>query len=157
MMKKPRLEIEKVTKNNFNDFLEQINKLAEYEKKNPPDVIAQQRLMKDYLSEKPIYYAYLGKIDNKYIGYIFYYFTYSSYKALPILHIEDLFIQKEYRKEGLGQKLFDFCIGRGIEKGCINIEWTTYNWNEPAIKFYEKNKATRLDKSYYQLNIENNK
>jgi len=55
----------------------------------------------------------------------------------------------------LGQKLFDFCIERAKGKGCINIEWTAYNWNEPAIKFYEKNKVTRLDKSYYQLNIEN--
>jgi GNAT superfamily N-acetyltransferase len=148
------LEIKRVTENNFDDFLKLINKLARYEKKNPPDINAQQRLMDDTLSKNPKYWAYLGKIDSQYIGYIIYYFTYSSYKAFPILHIEDLFVLKKFRKKGLGQKLFDFCIKKAKENGCTHIEWTAYNWNVSAIKFFEKNKATRLDKSCYQLNIE---
>jgi len=150
---KNNFEIEKVTENNFHDFLYLINKLAEYEKKNPPDIYAQKRLMDDYLIKNQKYYAYLGRIDNNFIGYIFYYFTYSSYKALPILHIEDLLILKKFRKKGFGQKLFDFCIIKAKEKGCTHVEWTVYNWNTAAIKFYEKNMATCLDKFYYQLKI----
>jgi GNAT superfamily N-acetyltransferase len=111
--------------------------------------------MDDAISENPKYYGYLGKLDSKYIGYIIFYFTYSSYKASSILHIEDLFIIKNFRKKGFGKKLFDFCIEKTKENGCDHIEWTTYIWNKPAIKFFEKNKAFPSDKYYYQLDIEN--
>jgi GNAT superfamily N-acetyltransferase len=151
---KMSLEIKRVTEHNIDDFLKLISKLARYEKKNPPDINAQERLIDDALSKNPKYWAYLGKIDSQYIGYIMYYFTYSSYKALCILHIEDLFVLEKFRKKGFGQKLFDFCIKKAKENKCTYIEWTAYNWNEPAIKFFEKNKAIRLNKSYYQFNIE---
>lgn len=148
-----KIEIEKVTEENFHDFLYLINKLAEYEKKNPPDVYAQKRLMDDYFTNNPKYFAYLGKIKGSFIGYVVYYFTYSSFNALPILHIEDLFVLEDLRKKGFGQSLFDFCIEKAKEKECDCMEWTVYDWNKPAIKFYIKNKAARLDKSYYQLKI----
>jgi hypothetical protein len=71
-------KLERVTENNSADFLKLINKLARYEKKNPPNKSAQKRLMDDAISENPKYYGYLGKLDSKYIGYIIFYFTYSS-------------------------------------------------------------------------------
>ena len=148
------LKIEKVKSENFESFLSLIDKLAEYEKSNPPDNAARKRLRQDALSNKSIFEAYLGKIKDEYTGYIIIFMTYSSYLALPILYLEDLFVLEKYRKQGIGQKMFDFCVKMAKEKDCGRMEWCVYNWNKTAIDFYEKNNANRLDKAYYRLNKE---
>ncbi|MCJ7770251.1 GNAT family N-acetyltransferase, partial [Candidatus Bathyarchaeota archaeon] len=75
--------IEKVDAETFNDFLGLIDKLAEYEKLVPPNEEAKKRLHGDYLSDKPKYQAFIGKFGGKYVSYVIFLFTYSSFLALP--------------------------------------------------------------------------
>ena len=155
-MKKNRngLVIEKVSSKNFEEFLALIRKLAEYEKLAPPDADARERLRVDCLSNSPKYEACLGKIGagGIYVAYVIYLFTYSSFLALPTLFLEDLFVLNEYRRQGIGQKMFDLCRKKGIQKGCGRIEFIVLDWNKPAQRFYEKNKALRMDWGFYRLN-----
>ena len=145
------LTLEKLSNKNFKNFLFLIEKLAEYEKSPPLDDGAEVRLKKDGLSKNPRYGAYLGKIEGEYVSYAIFYETYSSYLALPTLYLEDIFVLEKYRCNGIGQRMFDFCVQKTKERGCGRMEWCVYNWNESAIKFYGKNKATCLDKVYYRL------
>jgi len=138
------LIIEPVKHNNFNEFLHLIDKLAEYEKLTPPDEKAKMRLRKDGLSKKPKYQAYIGKIDDKYVGYIIFFMAYSSFIAKPTLYLEDIFVLNEYRKIGVGQKLLNFIVSKAKEKDCGRIEWHVLDWNQLGIKFYEKNNAKCL-------------
>ncbi len=96
--------IEKVTAETFDDFLGLISKLAEYEKLAPPDEEAKNRLRRDCLSDKPKYRAFIGKVGGKPVSYVIYFFTYSSFLALPTLFLEDIFVLEEYRRHGVGQK-----------------------------------------------------
>src|SRR5512138_3444663 len=102
------LSIEKVDEESFNDFLGLIDKLAEFEKLGPPDNEAKKRLKQDCLSQNPKYQAFIGKIKNKPIAYIIYFFTYSSFLAMPTLFLEDIFVLEEYRRQGVGQKMFKY-------------------------------------------------
>ena len=149
---KKDLTFEKISNKNFEEFLFLVEKLAEYEKLDSPNKQAKLRLKRDGLSRDPKYEAYLTKIDNKYIGYIIYFMTYSSFLALPTLYIEDIFLLKKYRGEGFGQKMFNFCIKKAKEKNCGRIEFCVLHWNKPAIDFYEKNNAKPLKEwVYYRL------
>ncbi len=149
---KNKIKIEKISHTNFNNFLDLIDRLAEYEKLSPPDKKAKIRLRKDGLSDNPKYEAYLVKLNEKYIGYLIYFMNYSSFLALPILYIEDIFVLEKYRKKGIGQKLFDFCVSKAKERNCGRIEWHVLEWNKPGINFYEKNNAKHLSNwLYYRL------
>jgi ribosomal protein S18 acetylase RimI-like enzyme len=145
------LVIEKVSRKNFEEFLTLVSKLAEYEKLAPPDTDARERLRVNGLSKSPKYKAYLGKVSGTYVAYVIYLFTYSSFLALPTLFLEDLFVLKEYRRQGIGQKMFDLCRKKAVQKGCGRIEFIVLDWNEPAQRFYEKNKALRMDWGFYRL------
>ena len=146
------LKIEKISHENFNEFLYLIDKLAEYEKLDPPDHKAKNRLRIDGLHEKPKYKAYLARINDKYVGYVIYFMNYSSFLALPTLYIEDIFLLNEYRKKGIGQKLFNFCVKKADENKCGRIEWHVLDWNKLGINFYEKNNAKHLSNwLYYRL------
>jgi hypothetical protein len=92
--------IEKVEAETFSDFLGLIDKLAEYEKLAPPDEEAKKRLRRDCLSDKPKYQAFIGKVGDKYVSYVIFFFTYSSFLALPTLFLEDIFVLEKYRRQG---------------------------------------------------------
>ena len=146
------LKLEKISHENFNEFLNLIDKLAEYEKLDPPDRMAKHRLKIDGLYENPKYEAYLANLNDNYVGYIIYFMNYSSFLALPTLYLEDIFILNEYRKEGIGQHLFNFCVKKADEKKCGRIEWHVLDWNKLGINFYEKNNAKHLSNwLYYRL------
>ncbi len=143
--------IKKVDGETFDDFLGLISELADYEKLVPPDEAAKRRLRRDCLSEKPKYEAFIGKVGDKPVSYIIYYFTYSSFLALPTLYLEDIFVLKEYRRQGIGQKMFDLLKETAKREDCGRIEFTVLKWNKSAQEFYEKNRAKCLEWFFYRL------
>ena len=149
-----KLKIEKISEKNFDDFFNLIIKLATYEKIEIPDAQAKVRLKRDGLSANPKYEGYLGIFNNTAIGYLIFFMNYSSFLALPTLYIEDIFLLEEYRRKGFGQALFNFSIQEAKSRGCGRVEWCVLTWNEPAIKFYEKLNATRLDWYFYRVRQE---
>jgi GNAT superfamily N-acetyltransferase len=138
---KEDLIIEPIKHKNFDEFVYLIEKLAEYEKLTPPDEEAKIRLRKDGLSKKPKYEAYVGKIGDKYVGYVIFFMTYSSILGKPTLYLEDIFVLKEHRRKGVGQKLFNFIVSKAKERDCGRVEWQVLDWNQVGIKFYERNNA----------------
>ena len=148
------LSITKVDGENFNDFLGLIDKLAEFEKLLPPNEEAKKRLRRDCLSENPRYQAFIGKIGGKSVSYIIYFLTYSSFLALPTLFLEDLFVLEEYRRRGVGKKMFELVKEIAKSEGCGRIEFTVLKWNKSAQQFYEENKAKRLEWLLYRITKE---
>jgi len=148
------LIIRKVTEETFDEFLNLIAKLAEYEKLSPPDENAKKRLREDCLNNKPKYRAFIGEIGGKYVSYLIYFFTYSSFLALPTLWIEDIFVLKEYRRQSVGQEMLDHCKTIAKMNGCCRIDFVVLKWNKSAQRFYEKNKAKRLEWFLYRLGQE---
>jgi GNAT superfamily N-acetyltransferase len=149
--KENSLVIKQVNAETFDDFLGLIDKLAEYERLAPPDEEAKRRLRVDYLSDKPKYNAFIGKIGSKYVSYVIYFFTYSSFIALPTLYIEDILVLEEYRRQGVGKKMFDYLKEIAKREGCGRIEFTVLKWNKSAQDFYEKNKAKCVEWFLYRL------
>jgi GNAT superfamily N-acetyltransferase len=149
------LVITKVDAGTFDELLGLIGKLAEFEKLAPPDGDAKERLRADYLSDKPKYEAFVGKIGDKCVSYALYFFTYSSFLALPTLFLEDIFVLEDYRGRGFGKRMFDHCRKIAKRQGCGRIEFTVLTWNKPAQQFYERNKAERLPWFLYRLPMDN--
>jgi GNAT superfamily N-acetyltransferase len=149
-----KLAIERVSRENFDVFVDLIRQLARYEKLDEPDNEAAERLRRDGLSDDAKFQAHLGIYKGTPVGYVIFFMTYSSFLALPTLYIEDLFVLEKYRRMGFGQQLFNFCVKQAKEHNCGRMEWTVLTWNKPAIAFYEKSKAKRLDWHLYRMNRE---
>jgi len=143
--------IKEVNVETFDDFLGLISKLTKYEKLAPPDEEAKRRLRRDCLSDKQKYKAFIGKIGDKSVSYVIFFFTYSSFLALPTLFLEDIFVLEEYRRQGVGKKLFDFLKETAKREGCGRIEFTVLKWNKSAQEFYEKNGAQQLEWYLYRV------
>ena len=149
MDKKKLVVIKEVNVKTVDDFLGLIDKLAEYEKMAPPNEEAKERLRIDCLSDKPKYKAFIGEVDHKPVSYVIFFFTYSSFLALPTLFLEDIFVLDEYRRQGVGKTMFDFLKETAKREGCGRIEFTVLKWNRLAQGFYERNGAKCLENWFF--------
>jgi GNAT superfamily N-acetyltransferase len=131
------LRIEPATEADIPLLLNLIRGLAEYEKLSGRVSATDERLRKSLFSERPFAEAVISYQGETPVGYAIYFFTYSSFQALPGLYLEDLFVIPESRGSGIGRQLMSWVANKAVERGCCRMEWAVLNWNEPAIGFYE--------------------
>jgi ribosomal protein S18 acetylase RimI-like enzyme len=73
-------------------------------------------------------------------------------KDMKNITIEDLCIEKEYQKKGIGKKLFDEAINYGRKIEANILELGVWDFNKNAVKFYEHlGMKTRLRRMEYKL------
>jgi GNAT superfamily N-acetyltransferase len=143
--------IERVTKNSFQKFFSLLCDLSQYEHIAPPDDDAEKRLELDLLDPNPKFEAYVGFLNDVPIGFVTFFFSYSTFLARPTLFLEDIFVLEPYRGHGYGKLLFDFCRKQAQTKECGRMDWMVLTWNEPSIKFYEQIGGKRLGWYTYRL------
>lgn len=85
------------------------------------------------------------------VGMALFYLTFSTWKG-RMLYLEDFVVREAARGHGIGQKLFDAFLERARELDCQLVKWQVLDWNEPAIRFYEKQHAT-LEREWYNGKI----
>jgi GNAT superfamily N-acetyltransferase len=124
-------------------LLDLIDALADYERLPRPDAEARDRLGADALARR--FEVRLADVNGSVVGYAIYFFTYSTFLARPTLYLEDLFVLPEARGQGTGLALFRACVEEAQRQGCGRMEWQVLTWNAPAIAFYERLGARRLD------------
>ena len=112
--------------------------------------------MNDLFGKRKRFDALLAFDGTETIGYAIFFETYSSFRALPTLYLEDIFIVPEYRKYGIGKKLFQQCLKEAKNRGCGRMEWVVLDWNVNAIRFYDRIGAKRLQEWLpYRIDREN--
>ncbi len=137
--------IRKATPSDRDHILHLVDALAAYEKLDPPDEPARERLIRDMSGDRPRFEAYLADVDGRAVGYAFVLETYSSFLALPTLYLEDLFVLPEYRSRKVGYALFTAMVGEAYRRGCGRMEWTVLDWNRLAIDFYKRLGARHMN------------
>lgn len=126
-----------------------VRELAVYEKAEPEFIATLDDYYRDF--DAGIFEAIVARTDDQVVGMVLYYLTYSTWKG-RMLYLEDFVVSETYRGYGLGQKLFDAFLARARELECRLTKWQVLDWNEPAVKFYEKNGAT-IEKEWWNGKI----
>lgn len=118
-----------------------INELAVYENAPNEVIITLEQLIEDGFSPNKVFDCIVAENDRKEIvGMALFYTGYSTWKG-KTLYLEDFLVKEPYRKYGIGQQIFDAVISEAKRRNVNRMDWQVLNWNEPAIKFYQKNNA----------------
>lgn len=132
-----------LTADRFNDFIDLIRALADYERLAPPDAAAIERLRRDALGPQPRFEAALALNESGgAVGYATWFHTYSTFLARPTMYLEDLFVREDARESGAGSALFEHVRTLGAHRECGRMEWQVLDWNTLARGFYERRQAT---------------
>ncbi len=88
-------------------------------------------------SEKSL--GLLAEADGEAIGYLIGYMRRSSsLRPVKLAELESMYVQEEYRGQGIGQQLVERFLEWVREQGGERVSVTAYAANERAIAFYRK-------------------
>ena len=135
-------------------ILEYIRKLADYEKRLD-EVIATEEELKKWIFDKNQAEVIFALEDGKEIGFALFFLSFSTYISNVNLHLEDLFIDPEYRGKGYGKALLKHLAKIVVDRGYGRFEWTCLSWNQPSIDFYLSLGGEQKDWNVFHLTGEN--
>jgi GNAT superfamily N-acetyltransferase len=115
-----------------------VRELAIYEEAEDQFVATVEEYERDFAAG--IYHTIVAEAEGKVVGMALYYMAYSTWKG-KMLYLEDFVVFEDYRRYGIGQMLFDAFLEAARQEGCRLVKWQVLDWNEPALRFYEKNEA----------------
>jgi GNAT superfamily N-acetyltransferase len=74
--------------------------------------------------------------DGSPVGYMVWFFSFSTFKAKSKLYLEDLYVRPAYRGRGFGKALLADLARRALDAGVPRMHWQVLDWNTPSIEFY---------------------
>jgi GNAT superfamily N-acetyltransferase len=117
-------------------LLELVRELAAYERE--PDAVEATgpMLHAALFGAAPVASCSVAELDGEVVGFALWYVTFSTWKGLPGLWLEDLFVRPAARGTGLGTALLQSLAAVCVARGYARFEWWVLDWNAPAIGFY---------------------
>lgn len=116
-----------------------IRELAEYERA-PEQVTNTAAQLEIDLFDKKICDAIVAELDSVVVGFALYFTNYSTWKG-ACLYLEDFYVKAEFRRQGIGEKLFEAVVEIAKQRGVKRMDWQVLEWNDPALSFYRKHNA----------------
>ena len=118
--------------------------LAAYEQLSDR-VTGNTELLRSHLfGDRPCAEAIVAELGDLTIGFALFFPTYSTFLTQPGIHLEDVFVRPEYRRQGVGKALMNAIAKIAHDRGCGRLEWSVLEWNQNAIEFYQSLGATIL-------------
>ncbi|HEV7913693.1 MAG TPA: GNAT family N-acetyltransferase [Albitalea sp.] len=129
-----------------------IRELAEFEKLTDLLQVTPEKLRPHLFGEKPVAEAYVAELpgdavpegDSPVVAFALFFTNFSTFLAQPGLYLEDLYVKPAHRGLGIGRALLTRLARLAAERHYGRFEWSVLDWNQDAIRFYEKLGATLL-------------
>ncbi len=83
--------------------------------------------------------------DGEAVGYAIFCTNFSTFECRPGIWLEDVYVRPEHRRGGIGLAVMEHLARIAEERDYARLEWCALEWNEPALDFYAKLGAQRLD------------
>ncbi len=123
-----------------------VYELAVYEKE-PESVTA---TVEDYIKDfnEGVFNVLIAEDDTqKVVGMMLYYIAYSTWRG-KMVYLDDFVVSETVRGQGIGHVLWDALLAESRALGARLLKWQVLDWNEPAIRFYERADAI-IEKEFW--------
>jgi GNAT superfamily N-acetyltransferase len=121
-----------------------ICELATYEKLRD-QVRGTPEVLRASLFEQRNAEALIVESAGEVVGYAIFYTTFSTFECRSGIWLEDVYVRPEHRRGGIGLRIMEHLAALALERGHVRFEWVALDWNQPALNFYAKLGAARLD------------
>lgn len=147
ILKDKNFQIRETTQTDAELILSYIKKIALYEKLSD-QVVATKEDILDTIFNKKQAFVVIAEKDEKPIGFMLYFLTYSTFLGRANLYLEDIYIDLDQRNQGYGKLMFKALTEIALNEGYQRIDWMCLDWNKDAITFYKSLGAKHLSDWY---------
>lgn len=134
-------------------MMELIRELAEYEKAPDAVTVSLDHFQNAGFGKNPVWHALVAETDDGIVGFALWYTRYSTWKGTR-LYLEDIIVTDSHRGKGTGRMLFDAVTDEARNRGMTGMMWQVLDWNEPAIRFYNKTKGVRMESGWLNAHLD---
>ncbi len=130
--------IRQAVENDVATILALIKDLAEYEMLSHEVEATEADIRQSLFGQRPVAEALIGELDGVPISFALFFYNFSTFLGKPGIYLEDLYVKPDYRSNGFGRKMLAHIARLATERNCGRFEWSVLDWNEPAIRTYDR-------------------
>lgn len=135
------LRIRAATIADLEPILAFIQQKAAFDGFHDPLVATTETLKHTLFDKVPCAEVVFAEVNSSPVGFVLFSPMYSSFLAQPTIWIDDLFVQANWRRQGIGAALVQHISQIAKVRNCGRIEWTVATGNDSAIQFYQQQGA----------------
>lgn len=139
-----KIEIAPLTPDKVPVLLDLIMELAVYENLQDQVTATPEDLTRSFFGDGSSAGALLVFLNGEVAGYCIYFKNFSTFRGVPGIYVEDVYIQPDKRRFGLGKKVFIHLAKMVKAMGGARLEFAVLDWNRPALDFYHALGAKHL-------------
>lgn len=139
------MEIRKALSQDVDAMVELVREFAEYEKLLDFFEVTRESLTEAMFGEDSFVEALVAVDGNIIGGYALFYPNFASFRGQRGFYLEDIYVSPAFRGRGVGESMIRRIASIATERGFKRIDFQVLDWNEPAVRFYEKLGAVKDD------------
>jgi GNAT superfamily N-acetyltransferase len=121
-----------------------IRQLADFANESQHVRTTEADILRDGFGANPQFRALIAEWDGHPAGFALFFNYYSTWRGAG-LYLEDLYINPDFRRRGIGRALFAHVAQAAATENLAFVRWTVLSWNQPAIEMYQATGAAFLD------------
>ena len=137
-MPESRHDIRPAEPRDLSTIVQLIGELADFEHLTHLLQVTPESLAPHLFGDAPAAECMVGEVEGEVIAFALFYRNFSTFLSKPGLYLEDLYVRPAHRRSGLGRGLLVHLAQLACERGYGRFDWSVLNWNEDAIRFYQK-------------------
>ncbi len=131
-----------------------VRELAAFEKEPDAVTVTEAEMMDAGFGKNAVWWGWVAELqestesnefpesgvrrgDTSLVGIALCYERYSTWRG-RVGYLEDIVVTESVRNQGIGEKLFKSCAAEAVKRGYHHLTWQVLDWNEGAIRFYER-------------------
>lgn len=122
-----------------------IKALADYEHLSHEVVASEAELDEALFGANPRAFCDIAEWDGKAAGFALWFYNFSTFHGRHGIYLEDLYVDPEWRGQGIGKALLVHLARRCIDEKLTRLQWWVLDWNKPSIDFYRSIGAVGMD------------
>jgi GNAT superfamily N-acetyltransferase len=125
-------------------ILEMLQESAEEQGFPESLAVTEADLAADGFGAAPRFYVSIAEVDGVPAGMALYFFNYSTWGSRDGLYLEDLYVDRAFRKRGVARALMVRLAQIAQARGCGRFQWVVHAANASAVRMYESIGAEML-------------
>ncbi|MGW4489887.1 N-acetyltransferase family protein [Amycolatopsis sp. NPDC004368] len=131
----PDPRVRRIRPEDVDAVVELVYALAEFERMPEECHLEAPQLHKALFGPVPALFGHVAEVDGRVAGFALWFLSFSTWRGVHGIYLEDLYVREELRGSGLGKALLAALAAECVEQGYERLEWAVLNWN-PAVGFY---------------------
>jgi len=138
-----QISVRPATRADLPSVLSLLRELAQFEGKLDQVEASEARLNEYAFGPRACIEMLVGSACGIDVSYALFFPHFASFRALPWLYLEDLYVQPQARGSGVGRAMMRALAKLVQDREWAGMAWGVLDWNEAAFHFYERLGAQR--------------